>query len=130
MRKILPILAVACFTFIGLAHADDSDDALRDTQKLLNDPALRAADAKTSADSAAAQQRILELVKKTGASEKDIYSLSSSVFADIVKKANGDPAAILKLLEDAEKNPEAFAKSWKAEDQAKLREIASQSNKK
>lgn len=123
-------LGCLCFASISVFAAGENDaineEALRKTQELLNSPALLAIDAKENASSNEAQNKLKEILKLTGASEKDAYSLSDSVFSDIVSKTNGDPAAIQKILLEAQRDPAAFAKTWKPEDQAKLRELASQ----
>ena len=102
----------------------DSQDALADTQKLLQDPQARAAFSKDSPDATKATDFIKGISKGNQKIEQDIYSLSSSIFANIVKEANGDPQKIMELLAKAQSNPSSFTQHMSPADREKLSQMA------
>jgi len=62
--------------------------------------------------------------------KEEIYGVSANVFERIVKEANGDPAKMQQMMNEASQNPEAFYNKYFGDgDKAKVREIANQVNK-
>ncbi|MES2964432.1 MAG: hypothetical protein V4760_11105 [Bdellovibrionota bacterium] len=52
------------------------------------------------------------------------YDLAADIFADLVKQTNGDPEKLMQLLEQAKKNPAAFAQKLSPAQQDKIRGLA------
>lgn len=55
-----------------------------------------------------------------------IYALAADIMENVAEEANGDPEAMLKALEKAKSNPEAFAAKLSPNQREKLRSIAGQ----
>jgi hypothetical protein len=114
---------------LSLHHAQAQVDAAskkaqQQTQDLLKNRDERE---KTSKSDPKAQKAIQDVKNLTGGdqkSEDDIYSLAADLMPVLVEKSNGDPNKMMKILEDAQKDPEAFAKSWTPEQRRKLQQIS------
>lgn len=101
----------------------DSTEALAKTQELLND---RQKIKSETANNPKAKQ-VDENVQFLMGSEEDtaaVYKLASEIFGDMAKTSGGDGDAMMKLLEQAQKDPAAFAKKFSPEQLAKLKELA------
>jgi len=97
-----------------------SEKALMETQELLRnkqkrDEAIDANDKSRAADA---------YVDKIGADREKIYDLTADILATIVKRTKGDVKAMEKMMEEAAKNPEAFANSLTGEQKRGISEIA------
>ena len=125
MRKLF--LLALTFALPSFALADNlsanNEEALRKTQALLNDPALRANAAMENQKTKDASQYVRDLTVKSG-TEQEVYALSAQVMDNLVKQTGGDPEKMFKLLEEAGRNPSAFAANWTPEQKAKLHELA------
>lgn len=100
-----------------------SAEALKKTQELLKNPALRqqAIKADPNARSADAQAHALDASGVTGDA---IYGLSSEIFEDLVKQANGDPIKMQEILLQAQKDPKGFAERMSEKNKRALRELS------
>ena len=76
----------------------------------------------------AADQKVKEIAGSPE-NEAAIYELAAAVFGDVMKEAGGDVTKAQQMLNDGLKDPEAFAKKWSPEEQAKLHSIAEKSEK-
>ena len=108
-----------------------SHEALRKTMDLLNDPAARnqMIQEDQSGHSRAVEERIKQISGGNPAVREGIYGLASDIFKDMVRNANGDPAQMLKVVEDAKRDPASFGKSLSPEQMKKLKGIAGQVEK-
>lgn len=103
---------------LSFVHAEDFSAAVKDTQNLLENPARRPQDN-------AAVQKVKQLGDPRGQSE-EIFKLSSQVFEKMAKDLQGDPAAMQKFLDEASRNPAAFAEQFSPEQKQRLKEIGDQ----
>lgn len=97
------------------------DASMERVQQELRDPVKR----QKMIDSDAAKQAD-QNVKSVGGSEmnqQQMYELSAEVFGNFKGKS---PEEMDKLLEEAQKNPEAFMNSWSPEQKAKLKQLSNQ----
>ena len=130
MRTILT-LGLAC-GLVGIfsvasafAVAPETQQALDQTKAILQNPnALKNSGSKK--DEKAALDAVANLTKGVPGAEASVQSLSAGIFDDVVKKTNGDPAAIQTLLLEAQANPGKFLESLSPQQQAEIRRIASE----
>ena len=113
------------------ARADDFEDPLESTVKLLNNPTER--DQAIKGDSKA--EKTDALVKSLSGGNADvankIYQLSGQVFEKMMKDNNGDPAKIKAALSAAALDPKTFADTQLSGDQRQqVRDLAGQIEKK
>ncbi len=117
-------LFLICVTSTTLfAESSPDDKALKDTQELLRSQSQRDKAIKESPDAANAD-RAVEQLTGTAEGKQQVYELASDVMANLVKQTNGDTAKMNQLLEEAKKNPEAFANTFSSDQKQKLRDIS------
>lgn len=122
------VLFVPALLLLGSAsQADDTLDAdsaaaLAQTQQLLMDPAAHA-QALDSPQAAQADQQA-QAVAGSPQNTQAIYNLSSDVFGNLARKAQGDPAQLNEMLGQALSDPAGFANQFTPEQKAKLQEIS------
>ena len=128
--KLLGILIILILASPVVAEDLDkaSKEALDQTVDLLNDP-QKIEEAKKSDPKAKQADKTLDSLGFSASEKSEVYGLSSQIFEQIVKEANGDPAKMQKILMDAMKDPEAFAKKWTPEQKAKLKKLTSDAEK-
>lgn len=132
MRKLITLgLACGIIGFASIASAwasgglsKQDQEALDQTKALLQNP--NALKGTGNADEKAALAAVENLTKGVPGAEASVQGLSASIFDDVVKKTQGDPAAIQKLLLDAQANPGKFMQSLSPTQQAEIRRIASE----
>ncbi|MCC7460603.1 MAG: hypothetical protein IT286_04785 [Proteobacteria bacterium] len=132
MRKIFSFLIVGLFS-IQFVFADsakknpDVEEALRLTQEMLKNPAVRQTQINQSPEGKAVDTKVKE---NAGSAENEqaIYELAASVFSSMSDQAGGDPEKMQKILDEALKNPQGFASQWSPEQVKKLEEISAKSN--
>lgn len=129
MEKLVAILGSIFLISIASVYSEDegldvaSATALKQTQDLLKDKAAR--DKAIKGDSHAVEADAnAGRVAGTAENKEATYGLSSEIMAYLVKKTAGDPIALQKIMNDAQRNPEAFAESLPPEYQSKLRGLA------
>jgi len=108
--------------FFVVASAGADEKALQNTQDMLRDQQGRAAEIQRSERARQVDQGVRNLAGSQQNTD-DIYGLAADVFANITKEAGGDPEKMQKLLNEAQKNPAAFAEKWTPEQKAKLKDI-------
>ncbi len=94
-----------------------SQEALEKTVEVLKDPKKQKDNKK------------LDSLGLSAAQKKEVYGLSAEIFEQIVKETGGDATKMKKILEDAMKDPESFAKRWTPEQKAKLKGLSSEVEK-
>lgn len=104
---LIPVISLLSIT----THAEELDaasqSALGQTQQLLTDPKARQKEIDQNQSAAKADQNL----KATGlshGSQDRVYGLSSEIFEQITKAAQGDPAKMNKILSDFQSNPESI----------------------
>jgi hypothetical protein len=132
MKTLFASLILMHFTFgAPRAKADNLDahqqKGLQDTQNLLKSKAERDAYIKKHKNAQEADDKA-GAIAGSGEGKEEIYDMSSQIFEKITQESNGDPAKMQKLLDDAQKNPEAFYnKYFTAEQKARLKKVADKS---
>lgn len=123
---LLCAAALTCLAPAARAELDKaSQEALEKTQALLRDPNQRNAAIKDNKD---AQRNHESLESLLGAGNTNgVYDISAEVFEKLVKESNGDPVVMQQKLQEAQKNPEAFAKKYfNSSQQARIKQMAEQ----
>lgn len=124
--KALLVLAL----LLGSAMALDaqtldpaSQEALAATLRLLRDPALRGPAISGSPQAAGIDSQLQSL---TGSPQltQEVYELAAEIFNDLARNSGGDAGRMSQALEDARRDPAAFAAMLSPATLQKLREIA------
>ena len=117
------ILCAAMILSSHVAFADEAEElasAIQKTQADMNDPKIRALMINESADS----KKVAEQVKKLSGSamnEQEMYKLAS----DVLNNMKGlTPDQLNKVIEQAQKDPEGFVKTWTPEQKKKLENLS------
>ncbi|UYL07791.1 hypothetical protein B9G69_012120 [Bdellovibrio sp. SKB1291214] len=118
LAVVLVIASIFC-----TAYADDAADmasAIEKTQNDLKNANSRAEMIKGSsdADKAAAQ---VKSISGGGANEQDMYSLAADVMGNMKGMSQEQ---IMQTMQQAQKDPEAFLKTWSPEQRKKLEELS------
>jgi hypothetical protein len=122
MRILLALLLL--FSFAHQAHADaPTDKALADTQKDLTDPAQRENMIKSSKEAQAVAKQVKDLAGSKE-NEEALYQLASEVMGNMKGLSEEQ---MLKIVEQAQKDPEGFLKTWSPAQLQKLKEISEKS---
>lgn len=96
------------------------DQALLKTQETLRSSAGRQEIIHESKAAQEVDQRVKELAGSS-ASEQEIYDLAADVLGNMKDKS---PEQMMQILEQAQKDPAAFAKSWTPAQKKKLEELS------
>lgn len=124
--KALLVLAL----LLGSAMALDAqtldparEEALAATLRLLRDPALRGPAISGSPQAAGIDSQLQSL---TGSPQltQEVYELAAEIFNDLARNSGGDVGRMGQALEDARRDPAAFAAMLSPATLQKLREIA------
>lgn len=128
MSKFLVLLLAVSFMATTVTFADDSDDAaaLREAQELMRSESKRAEVIKDNAKAQQADSFALQAVGGDQKLKNDVYNVSADIMGTVKDLAGGDPVKMNELLQKALKDPGAFLKSLPADQQAKIRSIANQ----
>jgi histidyl-tRNA synthetase len=118
MKKIILFLGILVS---GSLFADEETrEAVSNVQKQMQAPSFHQNAAKDSKEAAAVEQHVKTL-SGSPENEQEMYNLASEVLGNMKDKS---PEEMQKLLQDAQKNPEAFLNSWSPEQQKKLKELS------
>ncbi len=131
-KRIGLLTAVIGVAFIGGsrgARADGpldtaSEEALRKTQQLLTTPGQREQVIGGYARAKQADAQVDALTGSNAVMKEQIYRAASGAMGDITNANGGDPDAMAKMLEKAQKDPEGFLNSLSPETQDQVRSIA------
>ena len=127
--KHLFIAGLFLLPSFALALDPADEQALAEVQALLQNPQVLKGPAGNASEKAALAE-IEKLTKGDAKAQQDIHQLSSEIFTDMVKKDGTDEGAIMKALLEAQQNPGKFMQSLSPEQQKKIRELASEIDKK
>lgn len=100
-----------------------SQEALAATLGLLRDPALRGTAIAGNRQAAGFDQQIQGLAGSPELAQQ-LYELAADVFADLARNSGGDVGTMSRTLEDAGRDPAAFAALLSPATLRRLREIA------
>jgi len=122
MKNVL-LITLLCPT-MSFALDPASQEALDNTKEAMTNTQQRDAIIKESPTLKTMDSKV-ETLTGNAQNKEQIYSISSKVFENITNKSNGDPEAMKIMLENAQKNPEAFFKEHFTEDMQKaVRDLA------
>jgi hypothetical protein len=129
MKYIL--LFVLMFGYLVSAQVpQEQQQPVQQTQELLKNKGARDAAIKGNAKAEAADSYVKQLTGGSTAVSQDVYELATEIFTWMADRAKGDPEKMQKEIEEFSSNPNAFAASWPADKQAKLKELAQKLDKK
>ncbi len=118
------IAAVVCAPLVCFAELDSaSSEALEQTLKLLRSEQERSKAVLSSPDAVRADANA-KSVAGSPENTNQLYEISAIVMSDLVKKTNGDIAALQSLMIEAGKDQEKFYKSLSPEAQQKIKQLA------
>lgn len=125
------IFGIAIFVFIlslkpSKLLADDSEEtneAVLSTERMLRDPAQRNEVIKNSDNAKRANDSALSIAGSEENLEK-MYDISAQLLPMLNKEGGGDPKLMMKILEDAQRNPEAFYNRMPALVKKQITELA------
>lgn len=113
-----------CISFILLGSAAWADEetraAVQEVQKQMHSPKFHQDAAKTSPEASQVQDQVKKLAG-SAENEQEIYNLAAEVLGNMKDQ---NPDEMIKLLQEAQRNPEAFAKNWTPEQKKKLKELS------
>lgn len=108
---------------------DEADQAaLSEVQALLQDPAALKGPAGNPQEKAALAE--IEKISKDPAVRQGIHQVSSDIFTDLAKTHDGNEGGIGAALIEAQRDPAKFMRSLSPEQQKKIRDLASEIDKK
>lgn len=128
MRNLL-IAGLLFLPFTALASDEVDEKALAEVQALLQNPEVLKGPAGNSSEKAALAE-IEKLTKGDSKAQQEIHQLSSEIFTDMVKKNGSDEGVVMKALLEAQQDPGKFMQSLSPEQQKKIRDLASEIDKK
>lgn len=130
MSKFLVLLLSVSFMATTVSFAeDDIDPALKDVQELLRTESKRNEVIKGDSKAQQADAFALQAVGGNQQLKNEVYDVSADIMATVQKLSGGDTAKMQQLLQKALQNPGEFLKSLPADQQAKIRGIATQVEK-
>lgn len=100
-----------------------STDALNQTMDVLRSASERGAEISKSPQARAADSQVKALAGTPQNTER-IYELAAQVMQNLAQEGGGDPEKMMKILEEAQKNPTSFANRFTPEQKKLLKEIA------
>ncbi|WP_413560784.1 hypothetical protein [Bdellovibrio sp. HCB209] len=120
--KSLAVVLIIASVFCS-AYAEDTEDmsaAIEKTQKDIRNTTTRAEMIKSSPEAAKAAEKVKAL-SGGSANEAEMYDLA----ADVLTNMKGmSQEQILEMMQKAQKDPEAFVKTWSPEQRKKLEKIS------
>lgn len=121
----LLFLLFSVFTFSKLGLADnlsqEQQKALNQVMSQLTNPTLRAEELKNNIKGQESDRALKDL---GGEYSEEIYQLAAQIMENLVREAQGDPDKMQQILEQAHKNPEAFANRFSEDQKRKLKDLA------
>ncbi len=118
--SVVVLLILTFFSALTSFANDESPDPLLETQKLLKDPSFREKNAKESKEANQIDQRV-KSISGDSANEQAIYELAAEVMGNM---KNLSPEEMTKIVEQAMKDPAAYAASWTPEQKKKLKNVS------
>jgi hypothetical protein len=116
LSMLLFILINSSVSFADL----ETDRAIEEVQKMMESPEFQKNAAKDNKEAAAVADHV-KTISGNPQNEQDIYKLAAEVLGNMKGMT---PEQMTRLLEQASKDPAAFAKTWSPEQLAKLKELS------
>ncbi len=123
MKITLLILFVSSISLAQKTLDQHVQHGVQETQKLLVNPEQR----KEIFGDPKANKANQDLQKLTGGDmviDQEIWELAAELVPMLAQDGNGDPAQMIKLLDDMKRNPTSLAGKFTPEQRAKLKAIA------
>jgi anion-transporting ArsA/GET3 family ATPase len=127
--KHLLIAGLFLLPAFALAFEEADDKALAEVQALLQNPEVLKGPAGNQKEKAALAE-IEKLTKGDPKAQQEINQLSSDIFTKMVQTNGAGEGDIMKALLEAQQNPGKFMQSLSPEQQKKIRDLASEIDKK
>jgi hypothetical protein len=122
----MKLAALFLLLTVTLAYAEPldkaSEEALGQTMDLLRTPDKRNDEIKKDPKAKAADAQVKSLTGNEANTEK-LYELAAQVMQNLVQQSGGDTDKMMKIIEQAEKDPAGFAKTWTPEQQKLLKQL-------
>jgi uncharacterized membrane protein YgaE (UPF0421/DUF939 family) len=132
MKKVLVVIGLGLlFGFLVSAplqaQEDNADEAVKKTQNMMKSRSER----EKLIDTPEAKKTSNDVKDLAGnaANEDAIYALAADVLEKIKVQSKGDPIKMQELLQEAQRNPAAFANQWSDSDKQKLKSLSEQIDK-
>lgn len=124
--KILALFAVLSLSLLLTPQTradDDLDKATQEASVDLTDKSRRQEILKKDSKAKAADN-FAASVTGGGAHQEELYAISAEILPEITKMADGDPAKMATLMQEAQKNPEAFYRKLPADKRKRIQELS------
>lgn len=125
-RFKLSFIILVALNFLSVnAHAEldkYDQEALQKTQEFLRSKSQREANLKTNKDAQPYVQKMNEM-GMNAAQQDQTFNITADVFGELIKANNGDPAALQKMLLNAQKDPQGFFNSLSPEQKSKIQNL-------
>jgi len=121
---VLVVLVLTALPSFAEDLTAEAMKALEDTQAVLRNPTLRALQPEAQSPDGA---RLMQQIQALGGSAQDneaLFQIAAEVMGDITREAHGDPDQMQRILEDAKKNPQGFARRLSPKEQQEIRDLA------
>lgn len=130
MKLIFAIYLAMSASTSAFALDQTDRDALKDTQALLGDQKRMEEMGKTDVETGKALNQLKQISGNDAKVQAEVNAVASSVFSDMAHKNNGDSVSIHDQLQKALADPKAFMNGLSPEQQKKIRDLASEIDKK
>ena len=126
MKLVLSAVVFCCSTsvFAEPADADNDQQAIQQTQAAIRN---RAEAEKVLQASPQGKQVADQINTVMGSNSQDLYKTSADIFPELYKMADGDPAKMQKILQQAQRDPAGFLRSLSPASQKRISDLAAES---
>ena len=118
------LLIASCSLAFAGRGARAEGDPLAEAQLLLQDASRRAGVIQGDVQAESVDRQADRVVGGDSAKKQKLYQISSQALGDLENQNGGDPLAMARALEKAQKDPEGFFKTLSPENQAAIRSMA------
>jgi len=118
------IVFLGSSAYSGSLDSKGEEASLRKTQQMLMDVTARQKFLYKDKDANTVDESAKNIVNNDPKKLEELYSISSSVFEVIAKKAGGDSHKMQELMAQFQKSPEAFLSSMTPEQRQRIKALA------
>lgn len=119
MNKHIAMTLILSLAFSAWAD-DETAAAIEEVQRQMQSPAFHQNAAKNSPEAKNVQSHVKDLTGNPE-NEQALYQLAAEVLGNLKNKS---PEELDRYLQEIQKDPEAFARSWTPEQKRKLKELS------
>jgi hypothetical protein len=130
MKLIFAFILALSASTSAFALDQTDQDGLKDTQALLGDQKRMEEMGRTDAEMGKALNQLKQISGNDAKVQAEVNAVASSVFSDMAHKNSGDSVSIHDQLQKALADPKAFMNGLSPEQQKKIRDLASEIDKK